>query len=91
MSCSVADLSLVECFQPVESTSKKVVKLDVHMPGMTRRGSKPKSPIMSSEYPAQGLTSESDLEDLNGLDRLSIEFSSSKGMIVSRHEPESKQ
>ena len=76
----------VEYFKPVEPKSKTKIKLEVHLPGMIRRNSKSKSPLMISDHFAHGSSSETglikevDWEDLRSLDHLTIEFSSPKGM-----------
>ena len=58
------------------------------MPGMMRRGSKSKSPILIAEQaPETGLFGGTDFEDLKGLDYLSIEFSYAEGTFndVKKH------
>ena len=78
----------MEYFRPVDAKSKTLVKLDVHMPGTIRRGSKSKSPIVISEQPPEtGLIGGTDFEDLKGLDCLSIEFSHAEGMFHIRGRP----
>lgn len=66
----------------MDAKSKTLVKLEVHMPGTIRRGSKSKSPIIISEQPPEtGLVGGTDFDDLKGLDSLSIEFSRAEGMF----------
>lgn len=75
----------MEYFRPVDSRSKKALKLDVHLPGMVRLASKSKSPRMIAQHPAHeqaqepGLIGNIDLEDLKNLDSLSIDFSHAEG------------
>lgn len=73
----------MDYFQPIDAKSKTVVKLNVHMPGMIRRGSKSKSPVLYAEQaPEAGLVGGTDFEDLRGLDYMSIEFSYAEGMLM---------
>ena len=67
----------VENFRPVESKSKTTIRLDVHMPGMIRRRSSSKSPIIIPKQSARPQSTDED--DMTELDYLSIEFSSAKG------------
>ena len=67
----------VENFRPVESKSKTTIRLDVHMPGMIRRRSSSKSPIIIPKQSAR--PQKTDEDDMTELDYLSIEFSSAKG------------
>lgn len=72
----------VENFRPVDSRSKTTIRLDVHMPGMVRRRSSSKSPIIIPKPMAQEqvkLASNTDGDDMTELDYLSIEFSSAEG------------
>ena len=79
-------MNVVEYFRPVESKSKTIVKLDVHLPGMVRRGSSSKSPLKIAEHfahgqsPEAGLTGDFDMEDLRSLDHITIEFSNAAGI-----------
>ena len=67
----------------MDTKSKTVVKLVAHIPGMIRRGSKSKSPILYAEQvPEVGLVGGTDFEDLKGLDYMSIEFSHAEGMLM---------
>lgn len=72
----------MENLRPIESKSKTSIRLDVHLPGMVRRRSSSKSPILVAKSPAQeqarlgGYADENDLSDLN---YLLIEFSSAQG------------
>ena len=73
----------MDYFQPIDAKSKSVVKLNVHLPGMIRRGSKSKSPVLYAEQaPEVGLVGGTDFEDLRGLDYISIEFSHAEGMLM---------
>ena len=73
----------MDYFQPIDAKSKTVVKLNVHLPGMIRRGSKSKSPVLYAEQaPEVGLVGGTDFEDLRGLDYMSIEFSHAEGMLM---------
>ena len=79
----------MEYFRPAESKSKTVVKLDVNLPGMVRRGSKSKSPLprldglAREQVSESGLTGETDTNELRRLDSLTIEFSNAGGMCLS--------
>ena len=73
----------MDYFQPIDAKSKTVVKLNVHLPGMIRRGSKSKSPVLYAEQaPEVGLVGGTDFDDLRGLDYMSIEFSHAEGMLM---------
>lgn len=69
----------MENFRPVESKSKTTIRLDVHLPGMVRRRSSSKSPLIIPKPSAQeearfgGYPDENDTVDL---DYLSIAFGS---------------
>lgn len=69
----------IENFRPVELKSKTVIRLEVHLPGMVRRVSSSKSPLIipkpSIQEQAQ-LGACTDENDMSSLDYLSIEFSS---------------
>ena len=72
----------MENFRPVDSRSKTTIRLDVHMPGMIRRRSSSKSPIIIPKPMAQEqvkFAPNTDEDDMTGLDYLSIEFSSAEG------------
>ncbi|KAM0798557.1 hypothetical protein BDR22DRAFT_371431 [Usnea florida] len=72
----------VENFRPVDSRSKTTIRLDVHMPGMIRRKSSSKSPIIIPKPSAQEqvkFSYNTDEDDMTELDYLSIEFSSAEG------------
>ena len=77
--------STVDYFRPAESKSKTVVKLNLHLPGTLRSGSKSKGPIMIAEHsansqlPEAGLLGETDFEDLKGLDFLTVDFGRAEG------------
>lgn len=67
--------------RPKESRSKTSVKLEVELPGfMRRRGSRTKSPLLIAAHPTSdagldiGLTGPLDMENLQKLDSLSIDF-----------------
>ena len=73
----------MDYFQPIDAKSKTVVKLNVHLPGTIRRGSKSKSPVLYAEQaPEVGLVGGTDFDDLRGLDYMSIEFSHAEGMLM---------
>ena len=72
----------MENFRPVDSRSKTTIRLDVHMPGMVRRRSSSKSPIIISKPMAHEqikFAQNTDEDDMIELDYLSIEFSSAEG------------
>ena len=72
----------MENFRPVDSKSKTTIRLDVHMPGMIRRRSSSKSPIIIPKPMAQEqvkFAQNTDEDDMTELDYLSIEFSSAEG------------
>ena len=72
----------MENFRPEDMRSKTKVKLEVHMPGMIRRKSSSKSPIIIPKPSAQEqvrLSCNTDEDDMKELDYLSIEFSSAEG------------
>ena len=71
----------MENFRPVEK-SKTTIRLDVHMPGMIRRRSSSRSPIIIPKPMAQEqvkFAQNTDEADMTELDYLSIEFSSAEG------------
>ena len=71
----------VENFRPVESRSKTTIRLDVHLPGMVRRRSSAKSPLILAQSSAQEQTKvggDTDENDMSDLDNLSIEFGSAQ-------------
>ena len=73
----------MENFRPVESKSKTTIRLDVHLPGMVRRRSSSKSPLLIPKSSAQEKARFGGYPDENGmanLDYLSIEFGSAEGM-----------
>ena len=78
-----------ENFRPVESKSKTTIRLDVHLPGMVRRRSGSKSPLLiaktSTQEQAQ-VGGDVNGDDMTSLDCLSIEFSSAKDRIAFLHE-----
>lgn len=67
----------MENFRPVDSKSKTTIRLDVHMPGMVRRRSSSKSPIIIPKQSARPQNADED--DMTELDYLSIDFSSAEG------------
>lgn len=71
----------MENLRPVESKSKTTIRLDVHLPGMVRRRSSSKSPVIIAKPPTQEQakpTEHTDENDMADLDYLSIEFSSAE-------------
>lgn len=72
----------MENLRPVDLKSKTVIKLEVHLPGMVRRRSSSKSPLIipkSSIQEQASLGAYTDENDMSSLDYLSIEFSSADG------------
>ena len=78
-----------ENFRPVESKSKTTIRLDVHLPGMVRRRSGSKSPLIIAKSSTQEQThfnqnvNENDMTDL---DYLLIDFGSAKDRSAFLHE-----
>ena len=72
----------MEHLRPIESKSKAVVRLEVHLPGMVRRGSRSKGPKLIAERFTHALAAETNdgMEDLRDLDYLTIEFADAEGM-----------
>ncbi|CAD6593106.1 MAG: hypothetical protein ASARMPREDX12_006840 [Alectoria sarmentosa] len=71
----------MENLRPVESKSKITIRLEVHLPGMVRRRSSSKSPLIIAKPSAlerARLGGDTDENDMANLDYLSIEFSSAK-------------
>ena len=82
----LALMSTVERFRPVDTKSKTLLKLEVNLPGMVRRNSKSKSPMLIPEHSAHsqvsevGLAGVTDMEELTLLDCLIIEFADTEGI-----------
>ena len=78
-----------ENFRPVESKSKTTIRLDVHLPGMVRRRSSSKSPLIIAKPSTQEQThynqniNENDMTDL---DYLLVEFGSAQDRSAFLHE-----
>lgn len=69
----------MENFRPVDLKSKTVIRLEAHLPGMVRRRSSSKSPLIIPKPFSQEqakLGAYTDENDMSSLDYLSIEFSS---------------
>ena len=80
-----------ENFRPVESKSKTTIRLDVHLPGMVRRRSGSKSPLIIAKPSTQEQThfnQNVDGNDMADLDYLLIEFGSAKDRSAFLHEAE---
>ena len=72
---------MMENLRPVESKSKITIRLEVHLPGMVRRRSSSKSPLIIAKPSAlerARLGGDTDENDMANLDYLSIEFSSAE-------------
>ena len=72
----------MENLRPAESKSKSktTIRLDVHLPGMVRRRSSSKSPVLIDQLSTQELAD--DENDMSNLDYLSIEFGSAEDRIA---------
>lgn len=71
----------MENLRPVESRSKITIKLESHLPGMVRRRSSSKSPLIIAKGSAQGQANfggYTDEDDMADLDYLSIKFDSAE-------------
>ncbi|KAL9064336.1 MAG: hypothetical protein Q9161_008936 [Pseudevernia consocians] len=68
----------MENLRPAESKSKSktTIRLDVHLPGMVRRSSSSKSPVLIDQLSTQELAD--DENDMSNLDFLLIEFGSAE-------------
>ena len=80
---------ITENFRPVETKSKTTIRLDVHLPGMVRRRSGSKSPLMIAKPSTQEqihLNQNIDGNDMTDLDYLLIEFGSAKDRSAFLHE-----
>ena len=72
----------MENLRPVDLKSKTSIRLEVHLPGMVRRRSSSKSPLIIPRLSTQeqaSLGAYTDENDMSSLDYLSIEFSSPEG------------
>ena len=70
--------------RPVESKSKTMIRLDVHLPGRVRRRSGSKSPLVIAKPSAQEqakFVEQTDVSDLVDFDYVEIEFSSAEDRI----------
>ena len=77
-----------ENFRPVESKSKTMIRLDVHLPGMVRRRSGSQSPLIISNPSTQEQThfnQNTNGNDMTDLDYLLIEFGSSNDRSAFLH------
>ena len=78
-----------ENFRPVESKSKTTIRLDVHLPGMVRRRSGSKSPLIIAKPSTQEQThfnQNINGNDMTDLDYLLIEFGSASDRSAFLHE-----
>ena len=74
----------MENLRPVELNSRTVIRLEVHLPGMVRRRSSSRSPLIIPKPSTQEqakLGAYTDENDMSSLDYLSIEFSSADDRI----------
>ena len=79
----------MENFRPVESKSKTTIKLDVHLPGMVRRTSGSKSPLVIAKPLTQEqtqLNQNINGDDMTDLNYLLVEFGSAKDRSAFLHE-----
>ena len=75
----------MENLRPVDLKSKTVIRLEVHLPGMVRRGSSSKSPLIIPNPLTQEqakLGESTDENDMSSLDYLLVDFSSADDRIA---------